>query len=126
MPVRSLRSSVLAWPRKNEVDSALRVWAQELSAHTSDLLAVGYFGSYARGDWGVGSDLDLIVVIERSEKSFGDRILNRETTSLPVSADTFIYTRSELMDMLERGGRFFEMIRRETIWVWRREGFPHG
>jgi predicted nucleotidyltransferase len=31
------------------------------------VLEIGYFGSYARGDWGVGSDVDLIVIVAESE-----------------------------------------------------------
>jgi predicted nucleotidyltransferase len=124
MPVRSLSSSVIAWPRKNTVESALRVWAQDLAKHASGLLAVGYFGSYARGDWGVGSDLDLIVVIERSETPFGSRVIDQGTSILPVPTDIFVYTRSELTEMLALGGRFASMLRREAIWVWPREGFP--
>ena len=66
MPVRSLSSPVLRWPDKREVDQAVRRWSERAVASRPDILRVGYFGSYARGDWGVGSDLDLVIIVERA------------------------------------------------------------
>ncbi len=54
MPVRPLNASVLAWPERSRVESALKSWAEANASLTPELLAVGYVGSYARGDWGVG------------------------------------------------------------------------
>ena len=53
MPVRSLSSSVLRWPDIRAVDEATRRWAVEEVGRRKGVLRVGYFGSYARGDWGV-------------------------------------------------------------------------
>ena len=64
MPVRSLSSPVLKWPHKGEVDQAARRWAGELAARHPEVVRIGYFGSYARDDWGVGSDLDLIAIVK--------------------------------------------------------------
>ncbi|MBE3065028.1 MAG: nucleotidyltransferase domain-containing protein [Acidobacteria bacterium] len=124
MPVRSLSSSVLAWPKKNRIESALKDWALELGPRSPDVLAIGYFGSYARGDWGVGSDLDLLVVVDQSDAPFERRGSRLRTESLPVPVDPLIYTRSEITEMFERGGRFPQMLRRELRWVWKREGSP--
>ncbi len=124
MPVRSLSSSVLAWPKKSRIESALKEWALELGPRSPDVLAIGYFGSYARGDWGVGSDLDLLVVVEQSDAPFERRASRLQTESLPVPVDPFVYTQSEFTDLFERGGRFPEALRRELRWVWKREGPP--
>ncbi len=56
MPVRSLNSSVFKWPDRDSIHQALTNWANRLAADSPKLLGVGYFGSYARGDWGVNSD----------------------------------------------------------------------
>lgn len=66
MPVRLLNSSVLTWPDRATVERALRAWAQEEIPRHSGVVQIGYFGSYARGDWGVGSDIDLIAVLADS------------------------------------------------------------
>ena len=52
MFVRFLSSSVLKWPDKAEVEEAVRSWALEVGEDDAGVVAVGYFGSYARGDWG--------------------------------------------------------------------------
>jgi hypothetical protein len=43
---------------------------------------------------------------------------------LLVPADMLIYTRRELEEMVQRGGRFPAMLRAEVEWVWRRSDFP--
>ena len=70
MPVRSLDSSVLAWPDVASVRHAVGCWAELLVAKRRDILRVGYFGSYARGTAGVGSDLDLVAVVRHAEGAF--------------------------------------------------------
>ncbi len=124
MPVRSLSSSVLAWPKKSRIESALISWVDANATSTPELIAVGYFGSYARGDWGVGSDLDLILVLQNSNVPFERRAIRFDTTGLPVPADTLVYTRDELASLMAGGSRFAETIRRETCWVWRRDPGP--
>lgn len=58
MPVRSLNSSVLRWPDPDSVVKAVRRWAKKYGENKPEVERIGYFGSYARGDAGVGSDLD--------------------------------------------------------------------
>ena len=58
MPVRSLTSSVLRWPDSQTVDQAVRRWAEKVVRQRQHVVRIGYFGSYARGDWGVGSDTE--------------------------------------------------------------------
>lgn len=94
-----------------------------VSTRCDGLLAVGYFGSYTRGDWGVGSDLDLIVVLEQSQSPFGHRSVPMENGLQPVPVDMLIYARSELEETMQRGGRFPTTLRAEAEWVWRRSDF---
>ena len=60
MPVRSLTSSVIRWPDAETVTDAVRRWAREAAEEQKGVVRIGYFGSYATGDWGVGSDVDFI------------------------------------------------------------------
>lgn len=75
MPVRSSTSSVLVWPDPEKVDRAAREWAQGEAPRHPELVRLGYFGSYATGDWGVGSDLDLVAVVRTSPQPFERRAL---------------------------------------------------
>ncbi len=117
MPVRSLRSSVLRWPDRREVDAAVRAWAAELAAREERVRRVGYFGSYARGDWGVGSDVDLIVVVGRSDEPFERRPVAYDATRLPVPADVLVYTAVE-WDRLSIDGGLPRTVAGEIVWVF--------
>lgn len=110
---------MLRWPDRATVDRAVRAWAQAAAQARPDLLAAAYYGSYARGDWGVGSDVDLLAV-ESDDTPRVQRAARWDTTSLPV------YTRAE-WEAADRTSRFFETLRREASWVYLREGFrPYG
>ena len=118
MPLRSLSTSVLKWPDPSSVEKALRSWvANNVSSHPG-LLLLGYFGSYARGDWGVGSDLDLVAVVQDSTVPFEKRGLGWDFSRLPVPVDLLVYTREEWLSMQESEGPFIRMLNREVIWVY--------
>lgn len=120
MPVRSLHSSVLRWPDADAVDGAVRAWAQEAGRDRANVIRIGYFGSYARGDWSVGSDLDLVVVVERADEPFNRRSIRWDTSRLPVPADVIVYTREEWESLLART-RFGRVLTAEAVWVYERE-----
>jgi hypothetical protein len=54
------------------------------------------FGSFARGTYAPGSDLDVFIVLSRSEKSIRDRIADFLPGPFPVGMDLFPYTREEV------------------------------
>lgn len=117
MPVKSLNSAVLRWPSREEVEGALRDW---LARHPiPGLLALGYFGSYARGDHGVGSDLDLLVLVDSSSLPPWQRALSLPLEELPVPAEALVYTLSEWQALPQRSPRFSETLRREVRWLLR-------
>jgi hypothetical protein len=95
MPVRSSRTAVLRWPDRDAVDSAVRAWGRRVLGEGRGVEAVGYYGSYARGDWGVGSDVDLVVVVRDSGAPFERRAAAWDATALPVPADLVVYTEAE-------------------------------
>jgi predicted nucleotidyltransferase len=117
MPVRSLSSSVLKWPDDETVDQALRRWAEKLARDREDILKIGYFGSYARGDWGVGSDLDLIIILERCDQPFVRRSSEWDTAELPVPADVLVYSGEEWQSLSQQR-RFYRTVTREAVWVY--------
>lgn len=117
MPVRSLSSSVLKWPDAQMVDQAVRRWAGKAAQRRQDLVRIGYFGSYARGDWGVGSDLDLVIILKESHRPFERRAAEWDMIELPVPADVLIYTEEEWRSLcLQRG--FYRRVMKEVVWVY--------
>ena len=121
MPVRRLTSSVLKWPDSRTVAQELRRWTEGVVRERKDVLRIGCFGSYARGDWGVGSDLDLVVVVKSSEKPFHRRATEWDSTGLPVPVDLLVYTEEEWGSLTAQRG-FFQTLMREAVWVYVREG----
>lgn len=120
MPVRSLGSSVLRWPDRDAVDGAARGWASAVGTRDPHVRRIGYFGSYARGTWGVGSDVDVIVVVDTSIEPFERRAISFDVHRLPVPADLFVYTVDEWDRMRSEGG-FRGTVERDVVWV-----FPIG
>ncbi len=86
MPLRSLASPVLKWPSREAVLAAAEAWAQELRARDPKVLRIVLFGSYARGDASVGSDLDMAVVVRDGE---GGALF--DVSRLPVPADVVVF-----------------------------------
>lgn len=117
MPVRSLRSSVIKWPDSNRVRQALAEWALEIGRKHLEVLGIGYFGSYARGDWGVGSDIDLIVIVKESESPRERRAMRFDKENLPVPADLLVFTQEEWTGLSASGSEFAKMISREAVWL---------
>ncbi len=111
-----MSSSVLRWISREEAIEAFLGWAKRVCASKEDVVGVGLFGSCARGDWGVGSDLDVIVLLKESSEPFWKRYLEFDTTDLPVPVDLLVLTLDEVEGM--RGTRFYrEVIEGNTIWV---------
>jgi len=98
----------------------VRSWAQAEAKRHPELQRLGYFGSYARGDWGVGSDLDLVAVVDRSSEPFERRSLTWDATNLPVPAELVVYTGDEWENLKRKGGRFIRMLERDVVWVFLR------
>lgn len=117
MPARSLSSSVFKWPDARTVDEAVRRWARQSVAGKPEVIRLGYFGSYARGDWGVGSDLDLVIIVERADEPFERRALRWDVSELPVPAEVVVYTAQE-WDSLTRRSRFGQTVTAEAVWVY--------
>ena len=124
MPVKSLGSSVLRWPTREDVVVALNAWVAEEGVRHPELLRLGYFGSYARDDWGVGSDLDLVAVVSATVLPFERRGLTWATEDLPVSTDLLVYTEVEWNEMGRDRSRFAATLERETVWVWPKQMAP--
>lgn len=117
MPVRLLSSFVLKWPDLQTVEDALRPWVAQMVKTRPEVMRVGYFGSYARGDWGPGSDVDIVIVVTDSDEPFHKRASRWDVTELPVPAQVLVYTKTE-WDNLNRRGRFCREVMREAIWVY--------
>lgn len=119
MPVRFLNSSVLKWPDAQTVFAAVREWAESLASLHPPVQGVGCFGSYARGDWGVGSDVDLLILVNHTDLPFERRSLLFDASGLPVPADVLVYTVDE-WDNLQKISASVRKIATEVYWIFQR------
>jgi len=119
MPVRLLTSAVLRWPDAKAVHAAVLAWTREAVAAHPEVQRIGYFGSYARGDWGVGSDLDVVIVVDASVIPFERRGISWDFSALPVPTDVVVYTARE-WEGLRGSARFGGSVAAATVWVYRR------
>jgi predicted nucleotidyltransferase len=103
------------------VERAVRFWTAEQVQQRLDIVRLGYFGSYARGDWGVGSDLDLIAVVDETFESFERRSINWDLNDLPVSAEIIVYSLSEWEDLEKNDTRFTRMLKTEAVWTFSKQ-----
>jgi hypothetical protein len=108
VPVRSLSSSVLKWPTKDEVTQALSLWAASVASRDPNIRRIGYRGSYADGTWGVGSDIDVVIVVASTTRDFLERGRDFDLTGLPVPADLLVYTAGEAVERDDL---------KSTVWV---------
>lgn len=112
MPVRSLHSPVLKWPSRDAVLAAAAGWAQDLHARDARALKVGIFGSYARGDAGVGSDLDLVVIVRDGQ---GGCLF--DVSMLPVPADVVVFEAARWERAILEPSGIARTIARQALWL---------
>ena len=94
-----------------------QLWAHDLKVLRTALAKVGVFGSYGRGDAGVGSDLDLILVDGAAIGPQQQRLLTWPLERLPLSCDALVLTPTELQELLASGFRMAIELQRDLRWL---------
>ena len=116
--VRRLRDDPISDDVLDRVLQAARTWAEQLGRNHPEVLRVGYFGSYARGDYVPGSDLDVLIELSQSRTPRqADRAAEYRPDSFPVGTDVFAYTSAELADLRAAGTAFVKTIDAEIRWL---------
>jgi uncharacterized protein len=79
--------------------------AQELLTSHPQVLEVGLFGSLVRGDYGPGSDADLLVILEADPRRLIDRMpeLLERFSGIGIALDVFPYTMEEIETRQDSG-----------------------
>lgn len=102
---------------RDEVLAQLTQWAAKQRRDHPEIIRLGLFGSYSRGDYGPGSDIDLLIIVgDSNEPRWFMRAIAFDASELPVGADVFVYTQAEVDRMLP-DSPWLSRILGEIVWV---------
>lgn len=124
MPVKLSSSAVLKWPEAKTVADAAPRWAEAAGAARSEIVRIGYFGSCATGQWGVGSDLDVFIELSQPDLPFERRGICLDTAEIPLGTDLLVYTSAEIEKMRSAGSSFISFESSISSPFITRSGFP--
>ncbi len=117
MRARSCDGRVLVWPADHEVLSALRAWASDAGRADPRIESITLIGSYARGDWGVGSDAD-VVVVRSGGQARGDWVPWPD--EVPVPCDLIVLTPQRMAELQQGRRRYAQVIEAEGVTLYQR------
>lgn len=102
---------------KANVLRLLKDYVKSIKRTHPEVERVGFFGSYANDTYGPASDVDLLVILRRSDKRFLDRIPDYIPNNLCVSCDVFPYTNEEIEKMKQERIPWIRHVLREAVWL---------
>ena len=88
-------SARVRYAEPETIRKAVRDYARSIRDEHPEVRSIRWFGSWVRGDAGVGSDVDLCIIVDRSDKPRRDRVMDFLPLVFPVGIDLFIFTPSE-------------------------------
>ena len=108
MQRKSSPSVKISYFDKEAVWDSLRKFTAQLKKKHPEIERIIVFGSLVRDDCVPGSDVDLLIVLGKSDKPFLERITDYMPSKFPVGVDVFPYTRQELRTMIQEGNFFIK------------------
>ncbi len=105
---------------REEIVALAESVARRLGESCRSVWKVLLIGSFARGDYGVRSDLDLLVILEEPAAGIDERLDELLRLTPPYPTDLLPVTRSEVEARLEAGDPFISRALREGIVLWSR------
>ena len=100
--------------------------ANRIAAGHPDVTRVLLFGSFARGDFSARSDLDLLIVLKRSDRATNNRIGDFLADCAMYPTDLFPLTEEELRDRMSEGNAFWTRALKEAVVRFDRSTAPAG
>ena len=89
---------------------AVQSYARDIRTSHPEVRSIRWFGSWVHGTASVGSDVDLCIIIDESQKARRDRTPDYLPLSFPVGIDLFVYTEAELAQLRKDHGSFAKAI----------------
>lgn len=120
MRTRSFGSVKITYLDRKAAVRAVERAARRLATKHPEIRRILLFGSLGRGDAVPGSDADLLLVLERCDLPFRDRLASYRLGRCPVPVEVFPYLESEISEMLHEGNQFLKQALTEGITVFER------
>ena len=103
---------------RNEVLSVARDTARRIAEKHFGVLRVLLFGSFAREDYGIHSDIDLLVIVSGSTKPVHERLADFLDELPAYPTDMLVYTEPELQSLMSEQNHFLSQALRESIQLY--------
>jgi len=118
MPKPSSDTVRVFFANKDRALESARKAVAKLARRREEITRVVLFGSYARDDYGPGSDLDLLFILDHSDKSDRERIGDYLDLDLDLPFEVIALTQQEIDDRIAAGDPFLKTILSEGIQVF--------
>ncbi len=102
---------------RDEILNLARDAARRIAENHVGVVKVLLFGSFARKDYGVRSDLDLLVIVNSSDRPIRERIEDFLADAPGYPTDILVYTEQEMQSLSENSG-FLRQAVREAIQLY--------
>lgn len=100
----SLNSVKVFWLEQEQLVEEIYNVAREIGKEDENILKIILFGSLAERRGVPGSDADILIILERDDKPFMDRIAEwSERFSMDFPVEIFPYTEKELNNPIAQG-----------------------
>jgi len=95
VPRQSSGSVEIKYTDPKLIDAAVRQFAAELKDRDSTVRRILWFGSWTKGTFSPGSDVDLCIIVDHDDRPRRERLPDYLPRRFPVGVDLFIYTEAE-------------------------------
>ena len=116
-----LRSAEPKFASRRQILDLARTTAERIAADHPQVTRILLFGSFARGDFGTRSDMDLLILLKDSSLPIRDRIAQFLEYCSGYPADVFPLTETELEGRLRENDPFWVRAVSEAIECYRRD-----
>jgi predicted nucleotidyltransferase len=113
-----LNSAILKWPDKQKVLNEAKLWAESTGLGDRNIIKIFCFGSICTGRWGVGSDLDILIILKQTRVPFISRAMLFNASAISVPTDILVYTESEIATFADEKSRFMDEIQKNSILLY--------
>lgn len=84
----------------------------------NNILRIYCFGSICSDTWGVGSDLDIVIILKKTTVPFISRACLYDTSAISVPVDVLVYTQSEIIKLSKGKSRFTDEIEKSAVLLY--------